>query len=79
MPGGAVYSFLYSGGNLTEVDRPDGTTRTFTYDGNHRLLTDSDNGLTIITYTYDSTTGLPATMATSAGTTTYSPFFASPD
>lgn len=55
-PGGKVFTYGYSGGQLTSVAFPDGTSRHYAYSGGWGLLTNiiDENNATYATYTYDS-------------------------
>lgn len=54
-PDGAVWKLAYSGtGDLTSITSARNTTRQFTYDSSHRMLTEvGQDGVTFLTNTYD--------------------------
>jgi len=60
---GCVTSYLYSSGRLTTVTHYDGTTVTYTYDANNKMLSAADNELRYkISYTYSPSTGKVASI-----------------
>jgi virginiamycin B lyase len=69
-PGNRVVTMTHdASNNLTQITLPDGTQRNFTYDSNHRLLTDQVGSFATTTYSYDSTTGVLTSTNSGGGVT----------